>query len=144
MDLSRRAGIALDQLGRGIGIDGVFGAIVGLVILVGPAGVQVFLPALGGLPGVIPTFGDLTRFDRGVFFPGIPLARGFNERGIDHVPRLGHVTALGELLMAAGEQHVDPPEGLQALTEQPDRLASATRSSRCTPRNGMKLSRSRT
>lgn len=79
MDLSRRDGIALDQCGRGIGVDGVFVAIVGLVILFGPAGAQVFLPALGGLPGVIPTFGNLTRFDRGVFFPSIPLARGFDK-----------------------------------------------------------------
>ena len=54
MDLSRRDGIALDQFGRGIGIDVVFVAIVGLVILFGPAGVRVFLPALGGLLGVIP------------------------------------------------------------------------------------------
>lgn len=122
MDVRGCDRVVLDQLGGRIGVDGVLVAVVGFVVLLGTAGVGVFLPALGGLLGVIPTFGNLTRFDRGVCFPGIPLARGFDECGIDHVPGLGHVTALGELLIEAGEQHVDQSEGLQALMEHPDRL----------------------
>jgi hypothetical protein len=122
MDVRRCDRVVLDQFGGRIGVDVVLVAVVGLVIFLGPAGVRVFLPALGGLLGVIPAFGNLTRFDGGVFFPRIPLARGCNERGIDHLPGLGHVTAQGELLIEAGEQHVDQPEGLKALAEQPNRL----------------------
>ena len=76
--------------------------------------------ALGGLPGVIPTFGNPTRFDRGVLRAVIALARGFNERGIDHLPGLGYLTAQGELLIEAGEQHTSTNAILQLQAENPD------------------------
>ena len=79
MDVRGCDRVMLDQFGGRIGVDVVLVAVVGFVVFLGPAGVRFFLPALGGLPGVIPSGGNLTRFDRGVLRAVIALARGFDK-----------------------------------------------------------------
>jgi len=76
-----RHGVVLNQLVGFIRIDVVLVAAVGLVVLLGPAGVHILLPLLA----LGPVFGWRARLDLGVLFPAVALPGDFDERTINGV-----------------------------------------------------------
>ena len=51
----------------------------------------------------------------------IALARGFDDRGIDHLPPHGEVSLFLQMSVEPGEQRLDRARLCQHLTKQPDR-----------------------
>jgi hypothetical protein len=87
--------------------------------LQGPAPVAVLLAQLRRVRR--PVLRDAPRLQ--VFFlgVGVPLARRRDDRGVDHLPAHGEVSAVAQIRVEAGEQTVDRLRPGQKLAEQPDR-----------------------
>ena len=114
----RVVGDLADEFVRGVHADAQLVAVVALAVLLCVGGVQVFLPALGG----IPVCGDLALFELGLVFFGEVLDGGGHQGGVDDLPAPGQVAALQQLAVHRLKQRRDTID-TQALLVVPDGVA---------------------
>jgi hypothetical protein len=87
--------------------------------LQGPAPVAVLLAQLRRVR--CPVFRDSTGLEIRLLRVGVALPRRRDDRGIDHLPTHGEVSAVAKMHVKAGEQNLDRLGLAQQLAEQPDR-----------------------
>jgi hypothetical protein len=99
----RRIGyvVAPDQLVLGVRIDVVLVAKEALAVLLGPAGIAVFLAQFGGL--LLPGRRCLPSLYGFVLVTAVALLRHRHDRGIHHLPATRHVALRRKMLVEALE-----------------------------------------
>ena len=105
--------VLLHQFVGFVRVDVVLVAVVGFVVLLGPAGIHVLLPLLV----VGPVLGRRARLDPGVFFPGVALPGRFDKRGIDHLAGAGHIAVCRQLLVKPRKQRFNQLQVFEPLPE---------------------------
>src|SRR5436853_7130245 len=97
----------------------VFVAEEAAAMLLGPAGIAVLLPQLGGV--LLPPCRCSLRLQLGVLFTTVPLRRHRHDTGVDDLPATRHVALGRKMLVEAVKPLFDQPGLGQLLAEQPKR-----------------------
>ena len=114
----RTCGDFADELVPGVHADAQLVAVVTLAVLLGVGGVQVFLPALGG----IPLGRNAALFKLGLLLLGEVLDGSGHQGGVDDLPAPCQVAALQQLAVHRLKQRRDAIDA-QALLVVPDGVA---------------------
>ena len=114
----RAGGDLAEELVPGVYADAQLLAVVALAVLLCVGGVQVFLPALGG----IPVGGDLALFELGLVFLCEVLDGCGHQRGVDDLPATSQVATLQQLAVYGLKQCRHSIDA-QALLEMPEGVA---------------------
>src|SRR5512144_2223411 len=113
--------VASNQLVLGIHIHVILVAEEALAVLLGPAGILVFLPALGRR--LLPTLRRLAGLNRVVLLARVARSGHRHEGGIADLPAASDVALRAEMPVEAIEQLFDPAGLGQLLAKQPQRRA---------------------
>jgi len=131
--VDRRIGhrITPDQLVFLVDVDVILVAVVALAMLLGPAGIEVFLAFLVRL--VFPRFGYLALLDLLVLLAPVSISRHVHQAGIDDLTAFGQKAGLPQLPIKSIEQLFHQPMTGQLLPEQPEGLGIRYAILRCKP-----------
>jgi len=122
VDIGRRDGARLDQLGALVDLGVVLVAEVPPAVLAGPPCIGVLLPQFGLIAGALPVLGNIAVFDHVVLLARIPLHRDLHDGSVNDLAALQSDPLGSDLVeesFKARREHVDVDE---RLLEAPDRV----------------------